>query len=87
VRLVGGHLAECVDLGSESTNNGSGAHQVIVVDREEHEVSYHQVYISIHPHPSTLTRQRCRERHNHVPKSSLPLDSLSHHHNPCWYHI
>jgi hypothetical protein len=36
VGLVGGHLVECFDLGSESTNNSSGAHQVIVVDREEH---------------------------------------------------
>ena len=35
VRLVGGHLVECFDLSSESTNNSSGAHQVIIVDRKE----------------------------------------------------
>jgi len=35
VGLVGGHLVECFDLSSESTNDCSGAHQVIIVDREE----------------------------------------------------
>jgi hypothetical protein len=45
VRLVGGHLVECFDLGSESTDDCSGAHQVIVVNRERGVRLSSQVYI------------------------------------------
>ena len=60
--LVGGHLVECMDLSSESTNGCSEAHQVIVVDRKEEYASQDQVYIPSTPHPPLYTSASA-ERH------------------------